>query len=55
MLKDFRTKKVDPNHTLLTSNKDSLGQTYFKKAYPLFAFVPDSLDDLYQMIGRADR
>ena len=55
MLRDFRTKKVDPNHTVLTSNKDSLGQTYFEKAYPLFAFAPDFLDDFQQMVGRANR
>lgn len=45
MLDDFRVKQVEPNYTLLVSDKNSLGQTYFKKAYPVFAYAPDSLDD----------
>ena len=47
MLDDFRTKQVDPNYALFTSNKNSLGQTYFRKAFPILAYAPEYFDDLY--------
>ena len=55
MLDDFRTKQVDPNYVLFVSNKNSRGQTYFEKAFPIFTYAPEYFDDLCQMIGRANR
>ena len=55
MLTDFREKPTDPNYVALATADSVLGLTLFKRAFIIFAYTPDSLEELRQAAGRGER
>jgi len=46
MLDDFRLAPIDPNYIVLSSGNDCLGLTLFNRAFIIFTYTPDSLEEL---------
>jgi hypothetical protein len=46
MLEDFRSVPTDPNYIVLSSGDDCLGLTLFARAFIIFTYVPDTLEEL---------
>ena len=55
MLRDFRSVPTNPNYVVLSSGDDVLGLTLFPRAFIIFTYVPDTLEELRQLAGRGER
>lgn len=55
MLRDFRTAPTSPNYIVLSSGNDCLGLTLFQRAFIIFTYTPDTLEELRQLAGRGER
>jgi hypothetical protein len=55
MLRDFRTAPVAPNYIVISSGNECLGLTLFGRAFVIFTYTPDTLEELRQLAGRGER
>jgi hypothetical protein len=46
MLRDFRGATISPNYIVLSSGDDCLGLTLFRRAFIIFTYVPETLEEL---------
>jgi hypothetical protein len=46
MLDDFKSAPTNPNYIVLPSKNDCLGLTLFARAFIIFTYTPETLEEL---------